>query len=98
MLNVISDYYREKDETEKWADYTDLLALQFKYGLPNKESIYTYELGFNDRTVAMMINKALSITIADKDEVRKRIKANKKVVRVVIEEYPSYFEAVLNRL
>ncbi len=98
LLNVISDYYRENEETEKWADYTDLLALQFKYGLPNKESIFTYELGFNDRTVAMMINKALCITVADKDEVRNRIKANKETVSLVLEEYPSYFETVLKRL
>ena len=98
LLNVISDYYREKEETENWANYTDFLALQLKYGLPNKGSIFVYEIGFNDRNVAMRINETLSITSVDKNDVKKHIVANKNSVRKVLDHYPSYYKDVLNRL
>lgn len=98
ILNAISDYVRQDDSMEDWADEIDLIGQKLKYGLPNKEMVYIYELGFNDRTICMEIYQKLGICLANKEEIRSRIINNKEEIANIMMKYPSYYSEVLNRI
>lgn len=55
ILNAISDYVSQDESLEVWGEEIDQIGQKMKYGLPNREMIYIYELGFNDRIICMEI-------------------------------------------
>ena len=65
-----------------------------KYGLSDRTAIFIYELGFNDRYLALAIAKIIG-PCRKKDETRASIKKQNDNIKILLNEYPSVF---LNRL
>ena len=76
-------------------DLSDIIY-RIRYGLPNKESVCIYELGFSDRIISQKIANEISIFDCNtKSKTKSAIKRNIEKIRKVLENYPSYF---MNRL
>ena len=76
-------------------DLSDIIY-RIRYGLPNKESVCIYELGFSDRIISQKIANEISIFDCNtKSKSKSAIKRNIEKIRKVLEDYPSYF---MNRL
>ena len=96
IMNVLSSQIRIKND--KLADSIDLLGSKLKYGLPTKERIYLYEMGFNDRNIVSELSDDILGSVESKEEVRLRVKENRDVIKKILEKYPSYYTEVLSRI
>ena len=99
VLNVLSSLTSAYIESgDIIAEKIEEIAFKLKYGLPNKECIYIYELGFNDRIVCQDIYSAIGGAYTNKERARSTIKYKKEKVVEVLEKYPSYFDSKLLEL
>ena len=73
------------------------LSQKLKYGLPDKTSIFLYELGFNDRYIAQEIRKIIGLQLNKKDTL-KAVKHHYNTISVLLRDYPSVFQARLKSL
>lgn len=73
------------------------LAKRMRYGLVEHADIVLYEMGFNDRIIAIELAQILNeeYQVHTKKEIMKLIKSNPTIrnnVQQALEKYPSYFE------
>lgn len=70
----------------------DNIINRIRYGLPNKKSVYIYELGFDDRIISQKIAEIINDSdCKTKSEIRNLIIQNKDEIEKLLEDYPSYF-------
>lgn len=74
-----------------------LFQKQIKYGLPTKESIYVYELGFCDRVIAQELAQFIQGS-STKSAAKVGLIAHELEVLSVLSFYPSYFEELYKRM
>jgi hypothetical protein len=67
---------------------------QIKYGLPSKESIVLYEIGFCDRTLAQKLAPLFS-GIDKKEQMIVQLIISEPQTRKILADYPSYFEKIV---
>ena len=90
---------RYKDFGEDVQKELNNIICRIRYGLPNKESVYVYELGFADRIIAQKIAKVFDNYDCDtKKKMKVIIKCNKTLLEQILKQYPSYFLYRLKRI
>ena len=68
-----------------------------KYGLPNEQSIFFYELGFSDRQIAQQMGALFAPNgETSKGRLIRRIKHDSEIVDDFLGDYPSYFSQKLS--
>jgi len=77
------------EENDTFQELLKLFQKQIKYGLPTKEAILVYELGFADRVVAQELSKI--VTGSSHGKVKKELQKKRTDVESILSEYPSYF-------
>lgn len=78
--------------------HADLLQKRLKYGLPSEESISYYEAGFSERVIAQRMALTLVDRVDSSHEARNLIRDYQEHFEVVLEDYPSYFGEILQRI
>ena len=73
-----------------------MLSKRMRYGLAGQTSILLYEMGFNDRGIAMKVGNMLEEVYqpGNRKELIRLIRKNKELnekIRLELEKYPSYF-------
>ena len=73
-----------------------MLSKRMRYGLAGQTSILLYEMGFNDRGIAMKVGNMLEEVYqpGNRKELIRLIRKNKGLnekIRLELEKYPSYF-------
>jgi len=79
----------------------NLFQEKLKYGLPDRISIFVYELGFSDRYIAQLISNEISNEfdeLENKDKVIQVIKLHKQKLKEILLSYPTYFEKMLENI
>jgi hypothetical protein len=82
---------------------TDTVAIlgslhkRFKYGLPSQNAVLLYEMGFADRVIAIAIGGAIG-PADSKASVRRALRTRRDAVSSLLEEYPTYFGDVFDRI
>lgn len=75
------------------------IIYRIRYGLPNKESVCVYELGFADRIISQKIaNEIRTYDCCTKKKTKSAIINNREKLREVLVNYPSYFMDRLEKL
>ena len=99
LINAITEIVNLIDDQDDTLiiNLLKLFQKQLKYGLPTIESILVYEWGFCDRVIAQEIAKIIPST-DDKDLIRMNILEKKDEILKILEQYPSYYETVLERI
>lgn len=69
-----------------------------KYGLPSEESISYYEAGFSERVIAQHMAFTIFDTAETSYEARNLIRDNQADFERVLDNYPSYFKDVFQRI
>lgn len=68
------------------------ILYRIRYGLPDKTSVYLYELGFSDRVIAQKLSKVLNgFNCSTKNKTKRTIRRKKENLRKVLLDYPSYY-------
>lgn len=92
IIQTIIEVLKYKDFGEDVQKELNNIICRIRYGLPNKESVYVYELGFADRIIAQKIAKVLDDYDCDtKKKMKVIIKCNKTLLEQILKQYPSYF-------
>lgn len=79
----------------------NLFQEKLRYGLPDRISIFVYELGFSDRYIAQVISNEISNEfdeLENKDKVIQAIKLHKQKLKEILLTYPTYFEKMLENI
>ena len=88
-----------KDSSNNIRENLDNIINRIRYGLPNKKSVYIYELGFDDRIISQKIAEIINDSdCKTKSEIRNLIIQNKDEIEKVLEDYPSYFSERFSKL
>ena len=96
IIQAIIEIANTKDCNENIQEDLNDIIYRIRYGLPNKESVYIYELGFSDRIISQKIaNNLSSFDCSTKDKTKSLIKRNKEELKKILKDYPSYY---MNRL
>lgn len=81
-----------KDSSNNIRENLDNIINRIRYGLPNKKSVYIYELGFDDRIISQKIAEIVNDSdCKTKSEIRNLIIQNNEEIEELLENYPSYF-------
>ncbi len=81
-----------KDSNNNIKENLDNIINRIRYGLPNKKSVYIYELGFDDRIISQKIAEIINDSdCKTKSEIRNLMIQNNDKIGKVLEDYPSYF-------
>lgn len=78
--------------------YADILQKRLKYGLPGEESISYYEAGFSERVIAQHMAFTIWETPETSYEARNLIRDNQAEFELVLDNYPSYFGDIFQRI
>ena len=98
LVNVLSELILARiGDDNLFSDKMHLFQKQLKYGLPNKTSVYAYELGFCDRTIAQELVGAMG-EASSSDELRANMIMHEDKMRILLQGYPSYFTKVYNQI
>ena len=101
IINSVCEILQSKaDESNDFTttiESLQALSQKLKYGLPDKTSIFIYELGFNDRCIAQEIRKIIGIQLKKKD-TKEAVKHHYNTISVLLRDYPSVFQARLKSL
>ena len=88
-----------KDSSNNIRENLDNIINRIRYGLPNKKSVYIYELGFDDRIISQKIAEIINDSdCKTKSEIRNLIIQNNDKIEKVLEDYPSYFSERFSKL
>lgn len=80
------------------ADF-DLLLKRLKYGLPSLSAIAYFEAGFADRVIAQSLTSIPSRWgVHSAYDAKKTIRRNRAKAKLLLEDMPAYYEAVLARI
>ena len=81
-----------KDSSNNIRENLDNIINRIRDGLPNKKSVYIYELGFDDRIISQKIAEIVNDSdCKTKSEIRNLIIQNNEEIEELLENYPSYF-------
>ncbi len=96
IIQAILEILNTKGCSENIKEALNDIIHRIRYGLPNKESVYVYELGFADRIISQKIaNEIRDYDCSTKKKTKSAIKNNREKLRELLANYPSYF---MNRL
>ncbi len=100
IINSISELLRYNSEKSgNLCILLDSLSRQMKYGLPTKESIKAYEVGFSDRVVAQHLASMLQDEeIKSKEQFNKMLKSNNEAILKFLKKYPTVFSEKIKML
>ncbi|WP_103648614.1 DEAD/DEAH box helicase [Campylobacter concisus] len=92
IIQAIIEILNTKDCSKNIQETLNDIIYRIRYGLPNKESVCIYELGFSDRIISQKIaDKISDFDCSTKKKVKSAIKNNKEKLRKLLANYPSYF-------
>ena len=99
IIQAIVEILNTKDCSEKIQEALNDIIYRIRYGLPNKESVCVYELGFADRIISQKIaNEIRDYDCSTKKKTKSAIKNNREKLRELLANYPSYFMDRLEKL
>ena len=92
IIQAIVEILNTKDCSENIREALNDIIYRIRYGLPNKESVCVYELGFADRIISQKIaNEIRCFNCSTKKKTKYAIKNNSNKLRKILMDYPSYF-------
>lgn len=92
IIQAIVEVLNTKDCSENIQEDLSDIIFRIRYGLPNKESVCVYELGFADRIISQKIaNEISGFDCSTKMKTKNAIKRNIGRLRGLLANYPSYF-------
>ena len=92
IIQAIVEILKTKDCSENIHETLNDIIYRIRYGLPNKESVCIYELGFADRIISQKIADEISgFDCSTKKKTKSAIKSNKEKLKDLLAIYPSYF-------
>lgn len=92
IIQAIVEILNTKDCSENIQEALNDIIYRIRYGLPNKESVCIYELGFADRVISQKIADEISeFDCSTKKKTKFAIKSNKEKLKELLANYPSYF-------
>ncbi len=99
IIQAIIEVLNTKDCSENIQGNLSDIIYRIRYGLPNKESVCVYELGFADRIISQKIaNEIRTYDCCTKKKTKSAIINNREKLREVLVNYPSYFMDRLEKL
>lgn len=99
IIQAMIEILNTKDCSENIQEKLSDIIYRIRYGLPNKESVFIYELGFADRIIAQKIADEISdFDCSTKKKTKNAIKSNREKLRTLLANYPSYFLDKLQKL
>lgn len=99
IIQAIIEIINTKDCNENIQEDLNDIIYRIRYGLPNKESVYVYELGFSDRIISQKIaNVILSFDCSNKKKTKLAIRNTKEELSKLLSNYPSYFMDRLEKI
>ncbi len=99
IIQAIVEVLNTKDCSENIQEDLSDIIYRIRYGLPNKESVCIYELGFADRIISQKIaNKISDFDCSTKKKTKSVIKKNREELRELLANYPSYFMDRLEKI
>lgn len=99
IIQAIIEVLNTKDCSENIQENLSDIIYRIRYGLPNKESVFIYELGFADRIISQKIADEISdFDCSTKKKTRSTIKSNREKLQELLANYPSYFLDRLQKL
>lgn len=99
IIQAIVEILNTKDCSENIQEALNDIIYRIRYGLPNKESVCVYELGFADRIISQKIaNEIRDYDCSTKKKTKSAIRNNRKKLRELLANYPSYFMDRLEKL
>ena len=91
-IQAIVEVLNTKDCSKNIQENLSDIIFRIRYGLPNKESVCVYELGFADRIISQKIaNEISGFDCSTKMKIKNAIKRNIGSLRGLLADYPSYF-------
>lgn len=87
----------KEEDIDDLINLLEMFQKKIKYGLPSRKAIIIYELGFSDRVLSIELDQTLDKVNIQKHQVIKEIKENVEAVKKLLENYPSYFQVILNQ-
>lgn len=97
LISAISELV-EVEEDANIKILLNELGRRFRYGLPNLQTIMLFELGFNDRVVAIDMSNYLPPFSNNKPELIFQLQQSNEVLQEILKKYPSVFSNLLYRL
>ncbi len=99
IIQAIIEVLNTKDGSENiLEDFSNIIYI-IRYGLPSRESVYVYELGFSDRIIAQKIaDEIRDFDCSTKKKTKSAIKKNKEKLREILVNYPLYFMDRLEKI
>ena len=92
IIQAIVELLNTKDCSENIQEALNDIIYRIRYGLPNKESVWIYELGFADRIISQKIADEISaFDCSTKKKTKSAIKSNRDKLKKLLANYPSYF-------
>lgn len=99
IIQAIIEVLNTKDCSGNIQENLSDIIYRIRYGLPNKESVFIYELGFADRIISQKIADELSdFDCSTKNKTKSTIKGNREKLQELLANYPSYFLDRLQKL
>ena len=99
IIQAIIEVLNTKDCSENTQENLSDIIYRIRYGLPNKESVFIYELGFADRIISQKIADEISdFDCSTKKKIKSTIKSNREKLQELLANYPSYFLDRLQKL
>lgn len=98
LVNAVTELLMaEIGENPEQLSKMQLFQKQIKYGLPTKESIFVYELGFCDRIIAQELAPFAQGT-STKQAAKVALIAHETEILSILNLYPTYFENLYKRM
>lgn len=99
-LTALVTFFERGDEADRPPTVKLLKQLQsgLKYGLPNALLVAIHETGFSDRMLVQDLQPSLIGVEAVRAEVIGRVRNVQFEVREVLQQYPHYFESILDTI
>lgn len=99
IIQAIIEVLNTKNCSENIQENLSDIIYRIRYGLPNKESVFIYELGFADRIISQKIADEISdFDCSTKKKTKSTIKSNREKLQELLANYPSYFLDRLQKL
>lgn len=99
IIQAIIEVLNTKDCSESIQENLSDIIYRIRYGLPNKESVFIYELGFADRIISQKIADEISdFDCSTKKKTKSTITSNREELQELLANYPSYFLDRLQKL
>lgn len=99
IIQAILEILNTKVCSENIQEALNDIIYRIRYGLPNKESVCVYELGFADRIISQKIAYEISdFDCSTKMKAKSAIKKNREGLRKLLANYPSYFMDRLEKI